>query len=173
MKINSAFDDAIFDRIETNIDSDNKDSLFYISNETYSNAYTYLEDNDRGATLALIVLGGWIEGLYIMTNLGEFEEGSSLVTRIADQKLTFENLMGFMEKYNYDSDVIEMIEELNSIQNVFMEFDQSEIDITTTEEDNGVFIMDGGVDLIINEKQFNALKTIVDSYRSSIVDAAI
>ena len=51
----------------------------FLSNDTYFQAYSYLEENERGSTLALIVLGGWIESLYIMTNLGEYEEGSSLL----------------------------------------------------------------------------------------------
>ena len=80
--ISNALDAAIYEKVEANLENDDADSLLFLSNETYFKAYSYLEENERGSTLALIVLGGWIESLYIMTNLGEYEEGGNLVARI-------------------------------------------------------------------------------------------
>ena len=59
--VSNALDASIYERVETSIENEDSDSLMFLSNDTYFQAYSYLEDNDRGSTLALIVLGGWIK----------------------------------------------------------------------------------------------------------------
>ena len=65
-----------------NVNKNNQDSLLFLSNETYYNAFAYLEDNGREKALAYIVLGGWIESLSILTQLGEYEEGGLLTEAV-------------------------------------------------------------------------------------------
>ena len=62
-----------------------------MSNETYYSAFSYLEENDRQDVLAMIAVGGWIEGLNIILNLEPYSEESEICQTIADQKLTLEN----------------------------------------------------------------------------------
>ena len=66
LEIENAMNDVIYARIQENLDASNPDSLFSLSNETYYKAYAYLDDNDRGDVLGMIVIGGWIEGLNII-----------------------------------------------------------------------------------------------------------
>jgi len=173
LNVSNAFDQTVFHRIEANIENNNIDSLFTISNETYFSAYSYLEDNDRGATLSLIIFGGWIEGLYIMTNIEKHTEGSELSYRISDQKFTYENLIGFMAKYQDDELVSDMMSELSELEEVFLSFEQTEEDIVTTETDEGKYNFDGGVTLKMNKEQFNLLKEKINELRTSIVEATI
>ena len=49
----------------------------------------------------MIALGGWIEGLNIILNLEPYE-GSEICQRIADQKLTLENLLIFISDIEND-----------------------------------------------------------------------
>ena len=173
LKVSNAFDQTVFNRIQQNIEDDNIDSLFTISNETYFNAYSYLEDNDRGATLSLIIFGGWIEGLYIMTNIEKHTEGSELSYRISDQRFTYENLLGFMAKYQDDELVSDMMNELSELEEIFLSFEQTEEEVVTTETKEGKFNLDGGVTLNMNIDQFNLLKDKVNELRTSIIEATI
>jgi len=173
LKVSNAFDQTVFNRIENNIENNNIDSLFTISNETYFSAYSYLEENDRGATLSLIISGGWIEGLYIMTNLEKYNEGSELSYRISDQRFTYENLLGFMAKYNDDDLVSDMMSELAELEEVFLSFEQSEEEVITNKTKDGKYNFDGGVTLKMNQDQFNVLKEKVNELRTSIVEATI
>ncbi len=170
LNVNNAFDQTVFDRIEKNIQEGQSDSLFKLSDETYYNAYSYLEQNKRGTTLALIVLGGWVESLYIMMNLGEFEEGNALSSSIADQKLTLENLFEFMSNYQEDVEVSEMMESLIDLEVIFSNLGQTDFEEVSTSLEGDVTMFEGGSDLILSEEKFNELKEAVNELRSSIVE---
>lgn len=173
LDISNALDAAIFERVETSIENDDSDSLMFLSNDTYFQAYSYLEENERGSTLALIVLGGWIESLYIMTNLGEYEEGSSLVTRIGEQKLTIGNLMGFLMKYQDDADVAEVMEELADIEELFWTFDEAEGDDASTTKEGDTYVLSGGSTILVSAEQFESLKEKISDLRNDIVEGEL
>jgi len=173
LNVNNAFDQLVFDRIEQNIQANNSDSLFNLSNETYYNAYSYLKDNERGSTLSLIVVGGWVESLYILTNLVDYEVDKELLSRIADQRLTLENLYGFMAEYQSDSDVSEMVASLLPIEEVLMNLESQESSIETGVDDNGTYNLDGGADFFLTQDEFIPLKEAVNALRTTIVESEI
>ena len=171
--ISNALDAAIYEKVEANLENDDADSLLFLSNDTYFQAYSYLEENERGSTLALIVLGGWIESLYIMTNLGEYEEGSNLVARIGEQKLTVGNLMGFMMKYQDDSNVAEVMEELADIEELFWSFEEEEGDDVTTAQEGDVYVLSGGSTIMVSAEQYEELKQLVAELRKEIIEGEL
>ncbi len=173
LNVNNAFDQLVFDRIEQNIQANNSDSLFNLSNETYYNAYSYLKDNERGSTLSLIVVGGWVESLYILTNLVDYEVDKELLSRIADQRLTLENLYGFMAEYQSDADVSEMMASLLPIEEVLMNLGSEESSIETGVDDNGTYNLDGGADFFLTQDEFISLKEAVNALRTTIVESEI
>ena len=171
--ISNALDAAIYEKVEANLENDDADSLLFLSNDTYFQAYSYLEENERGSTLALIVLGGWIESLYIMTNLGEYEEGSNLIARIGEQKLTVGNLMGFMMKYQDDSNVAEVMEELADIEQLFWSFEEKEGDDVTTAQEGDVYVLSGGSTIMVSAEQYEELKELVAALRKDIIEGEL
>jgi len=171
--ISNALDAAIYEKVEANLENDDADSLLFLSNDTYFQAYSYLEENERGSTLALIVLGGWIESLYIMTNLGEYEEGSNLIARIGEQKLTVGNLMGFMMKYQDDSNVAEVMEALADIEQLFWSFEEKEGDDVTTAQEGDVYVLSGGSTIMVSAEQYEELKELVAALRKEIIEGEL
>lgn len=173
LDISSAFDETVFKRIEENMNSGQTDSLTVLSNETYYDAYSYLEENQRGATLSLMVVGGWIESLYIMAHSGEYVEGSEFSKRLADQKLTMENLMGFLMDYQDNEDVMIIMEELIPLDEFFMNLEMVEGDAINTTQEDGVYVLTGGSEASISQDDFETLKTLVSDLRMSIISAEI
>jgi hypothetical protein len=171
--ISNALDAAIYEKVDMSLENDDSDSLLFLSNDAYFQAYSYLEDNERGSTLALIVLGGWIESLYIMTSLGEYEEGSNLVARIGEQKLTVGNLMGFMMKYQDDSNVLEVMEELADIEELFWSFEEVEGDDVSTSQEGDVYVLSGGSTIIVSAEQYEKLKELVSKLRNEIIEGEL
>lgn len=78
-------------RIEENID--NRDSLMVIVSETYRNIDKFLKTNEREETGALILAGGWIESVYVLTQEMKNNPHPDLMQRIAEQKRPLENLI--------------------------------------------------------------------------------
>ncbi len=86
-------------KLEDNIN--NRDTLLQIISDTYGNADLYLKENDRESTADLIVLGGWIEALYISTNMVDTKNPNhEIMGRIAEQKYSLENLMKLLNSLN-------------------------------------------------------------------------
>lgn len=167
--ISAAFDESLVSRIEDN--QANADSVNIISSDTYYEAYKYLEENDKGNILALNLAGGWVESMYIITQMaGEFEEGSPLMERLAEQKLVFDNLTGFMNNYSDDQSVMSVLDELVSLLDVFEMYDVIEEDTEVNVDENGNHVISGGITYQINEPAFNALKEKIKELRTNIVE---
>ena len=104
--IYKVLDQGTVDRIEANID--NRDSLMVIVSDTYRNIDKYLKTNEREETGALILAGGWIESVYILTQEMKNNPHPDLMQRIAEQKRPLENLIKLLipntqesENYKY------------------------------------------------------------------------
>jgi hypothetical protein len=178
LQIENALDEVILQRIKSNKESSNADSLFYLSNEVYYNAYSYLENNKRSDVLGMIVLGGWIEGLNIILNLGDYQEDSEVVQRIADQKLTLENLLIFISRID-DQELNKVVANLSPIEEVFKsvveDTGESELSTSTFTDSNGetVAMFGGGSSITVTKDQFDQLKNIVEELRNSIIEGAL
>lgn len=89
-------------RVEANID--NRDSLMVIVSETYRNIDKYLKSNKREETGALILAGGWIESVYVLTQEMKNNPHPDLMQRIAEQKRPLENLIKLLIPYSEESE---------------------------------------------------------------------
>jgi hypothetical protein len=113
-------------RIEQNIE--NRDSLLYIITDIYSSADIYLKESNRGSTAALIILGGWVEALYIATNVVDIKKPNiEIMERIAEQKYSLQNLMDLIKQFENDEIIALYIPMLEKLQATF-----NKIDIVTT-----------------------------------------
>ena len=95
--VSTAIKPEVLKRLENNIGS--SDSLAVITDDVYFSSFEALEDSKQGPTLALVVAGGWLESIFIATNLAKFEANSPVIERLADQKYTLENLIEFLKKH--------------------------------------------------------------------------
>ena len=173
LEIENAMNDVIYTRIQENLDASNPDSLFSLSNETYYKAYSYLNNNDRGDVLGMIVVGGWVEGLNIILNCQDYNDSSEVVQRIADQRLTLENLVIFASRIQ-NEDLDNILSELAPIEELFKGLAVTdESDFTSEESKEGVIVLGGGSTVSFSEKEFNNLKSIVAGIRASIVDGTL
>ena len=145
LEIENAIDQVIFERLKENLDNSNADSLFYLSNETYYSAFSYLEENDRKDVLAMIAVGGWIEGLNIILNLEPYSEGSEICQRIADQKLTLENLLIFISDIENDK-LTDLVSDLAVIEEIFnqdsedLNNESNEIEVVNSTNEDGIMV---------------------------------
>lgn len=167
--IAGAFDEDLMDRIETN--EGDTDSLFAISNETYYDSYLYLEENDKGAELSLIMGAGFIESLYIICNLVEgYNPDDPIVEKIGDQKLVLENLLEFIATYSDDEGVADMSNDLISLQEVFeisMDFEESG---TNVDNNDGRLVLSGGGSFQMNEKALTDITAKVTELREKMTN---
>jgi hypothetical protein len=88
--------------IERNLE--NKDSLMYFLSNTYRLFDSYLKSNNRTEVGALIIAGGWIESIYILSQTLLQTDDRVLVNRLGEQKHPLNNLIELLSSYYYDSE---------------------------------------------------------------------
>ncbi len=175
LEIENAIDKVIFERLKENLDNSNADSLFYLSNETYYSAFSYLEENDRKDVLAMIAVGGWIEGLNIILNLEPYSEDSEICQRIADQKLTLENLLIFISDIENDK-LTDLVSDLAVIEEIFNQDSEdsnnesNEAEVVNSMNEDGIMVFGGGNSVTLSNSQFDQLKSTVMDLRTSIIE---
>lgn len=156
--ISGAFNEDIMERIESN--EGDTDSLFAISNDTYYESYSYLEENEKGTELSLIMAGGYVESLFIVSNLvTTYSDDDPIVSKIGDQRVILESLIDFISSYMEDPSVEEVAGDLMDLQAVFednMEFEES--DASTSNSESGTLVVSGGGSYKMSETAYNAIK---------------
>jgi hypothetical protein len=101
------------------------DSIMKIMNESFKNVEDQLNKSGRESTAGLMVLGGWVEALYIATHLVYNPESpdAEVVQKIAEQKYTLTSLLSFMKNYYDDPVVVYYTKKLKYLKNYFDSFD--------------------------------------------------
>lgn len=122
-----AIDNNTIERLEANVN--NRDVIMNIISETFMNSSSFLTENERPALASIVLVGGWVEGLYIATNLvgNATIEGNKLVERIVDQKLSFDIVLQLLDENKDNVDVANIIEDISELKETF-----NKITITTT-----------------------------------------
>jgi len=166
LNISGAFDEATMERMEDNLED--RDSLLSIISETYWIVDAYLKENERDNTSALIIVGGWVEGIYIATQVGTMDPSEELNQRISEQRLSLDNLIALVNTYEQDEDLTKVLADLSKIRSSFDDVSEGTEIAVVTGEENGVTVIGGsGVPSISNEQLATltaTVKTIRDSY---------
>lgn len=107
-------------RFERNIN--NKDSLIKIANEVYMATDLYLKENERYGAASQVIIGGWIEAIFIASDVAIATRDFEIIERLAEQRYSLSNLLDMLG--NYDDDVIieNYIGELKRLQPTFDAF---------------------------------------------------
>ena len=159
--IADAIDKDMYNRLEVN--KDNRDSLLTIFSETYWNLNAYLKEEKREEIAAMIIAGGWFEGLYLAVN--HSDNNDKIKERIGEQKYTLKDLSTLIDSYNSTkvSGIKNDLEEMSKIYaNVIIKKES-----TTKTEENGVVALDNNSELIITEETLKLIKKKVTSIRNS------
>lgn len=116
--INGAFNETTANRLESNVQ--NRDSLLAIISDSYWTTDAYLKDNGQPGVSALIVAGGWVEGLYIGTQIANTTQNKDVISRIGEQKLSLENLIALLESYKADNaGIVAVLGSLNELKDIY------------------------------------------------------
>ncbi|MBN2348728.1 MAG: hypothetical protein JXJ22_07825 [Bacteroidales bacterium] len=112
------------ERFERNMND--KDSLIIIANEVYMKTDSYLRENERYSAAALIILGGWVEAVYIACNIAEESNDIDIIERLAEQKFSLYNLMDMLT-VNADDEVVKHF--LDILKPLKENFDKFVVDV--------------------------------------------
>lgn len=138
LSIIDVIDESTIRRLEENIN--NKDVIIDIISETLLNSNSFLEDKGLQSTASFILVGGWIEGLFIAVNLASSDPNrkeNQLIDRIAEQKFTLEIVINLLKDLMDNTDVQVIMKDIEDLKQTFDKVkitqanNQAEVDLQT------------------------------------------
>lgn len=170
LDISGAFDANIVSRIENNMG--NKDSLMYIISNAYRNVDKYLEDNNRNDIAALVLTGGWVESLHIITQIYQDEKRQELMNRIGEQQHPLDNLIKILSPYYNESDqYAALVDDLIDLAYIFdaidIEYTYIEPEVVPEEK---LTIINSKTNLKFTDDQIKMISEKVAQIRNSIIE---
>lgn len=167
--ISGAFDETTTSRIESNME--NKDSLLAIISDSYWTADSYLKDNGQAGVSALIIAGGWIEGLYIATKVANDTKNPEIATRIGEQKLSLNNLVALLEDQKANNaGIAGVLTPLNELKKIFDGIEVKTTDTTVkTDKDKGVTTLGNGASFNLSAELLKQISVKAAEIRNKII----
>jgi hypothetical protein len=166
--VGTVFSKEVTDRIEENIED--KDSMQVIISETFWQIDNQLMDEGRENVSALIIAGGWLEGIYLATQLSVLNpDNAEIKQRIAEQKYSIDNLLSLLKSYTNAKgleDIILVYEELKSL------FDQIEEKKVSGEEtvEDGMPVIGHKIELVMSDDLLKKITQKTAEIRADITN---
>lgn len=165
-----AIEQEDIDKLEENIN--NSEVIMDIVSQTFMNSNSYLEDNGQPATAAMVLVGGWIEGLYISTQLVDMNDfnQNKLVGRIIDQKLSIDILLNLLTSSKGNPAVDALMLQVGKLKTVF---DKIKIDTTPVrpeyDQTSKTTVLKSEIKTDMTKEVFLELSKTVSEIRNSFV----
>ncbi len=118
IKVGQFFDFETIKRLSLN--KSDLDSLLFLSIDSYTQIDKYLRDNARGQFSSLMIIGVWIEGQYLATQVVKEYPDPILRDRIGEQKIILNDLILLATPYcNRDPEFNELCRSLKEIKDTY------------------------------------------------------
>jgi len=171
LKVGQFFDFSMLKRLATN--SDNLDSLMYISVSSFDQMDIFLRENNRSDVSALIVTGVWLEGLFLATQVVKDNPNKEITERIGEQKLILNDLLLILNNFKRDKKFFSLIEKINQIKEIYKDVSITyEIGEPEAVEVDGVLTIIQNETSIVNitDEQLKAITAEIEAVRKFIVE---
>lgn len=156
-------------RVESDIAD--PDTILYLMGDAFTKMESHLREGGRESTAGLMVMGGWVEAVFIATQLVYNPEkpDSEVIQKIAQQKYTLTTLLSFLKNYYDDPVVVYYSKKLKYLKNYFDSFDiyfeKDDLEIDTV---NQVF-RSSGARMNVTIETLNKIKDYVAKLRTEMV----
>jgi len=154
-----------------NNDISESDTILSLMNDAYIKIEAHLREGGRESTAGLMVMGGWVEAMYIATQLVYNSEkpDPEVIQKIAQQKYTLTSLLSFLKNYYDDPVVVYYSKKLKYLKNYFDTFDiyfkkgDLEIDI------NKQVFRSTGSEMNVTLETLNKIRVYISKLRTEMV----
>ena len=164
-------DTFISDAIKSlDADMSNADSVTRLMNDAYAKIDEHLRQEGSEGTLGLMLMGGWIEAMYLATQLAydPANPDPQVVGKIAEQKYSLLSLLSFMKNYYGDPMVVFYTKKLKYLNRWFDTFEiyyqPGDVKIDTLRQ----VITTKGTEMTVTVGTLNEIRDYVAKLRAEI-----
>lgn len=171
IKVGQFFDFESIKRLSLN--KSNLDSLLFISIDSYTKIDNYLRNNNRGQLSALMIIGVWIEGQYLATQVLSQYPDTMLRDRIGEQKIILNDLLLLISPYcTRDSEFTSLCQDLQDIKDKYRDiritFTQGEPE--SVEKDGGLVVTQTETSVVeMSDEELDRIIEITKNIRNKLI----
>ncbi len=99
--------------------SENLDKLLEETTMNLQKMNDHLQEEDRTDMTVLVLTGGWIESLYLTCKVAKIKTSEELNSRIAEQKITLDQIILLVEHYEASPKMKTLREELVALDKIY------------------------------------------------------
>lgn len=147
------------------------DTILYLMGDAFTKMESHLRQGGRESTAGLMVMGGWVEAMFIATQLvyNPDKPDSEVVQKIAQQKYTLTTLLSFLKNYYDDPVVVYYSKKLKYLKNYFDSFDiyfeKGDLEIDTINQ----VIRSSGSKMNVKVETLNEIRDYIAKLRTEMV----
>lgn len=159
-----------FTRESVEQNNHNMDTISCIARDAYNATDKYLQGSDRENTSILILLGGWIETMYISTQIYNTTD-PVLASKIATQKYALQSLITRMQNQQDDITIAKYLLLLKDLNQSFVVFEKQlkpgDIEIDTLKKR---IVIKESANLNIAPEKLDDIKALVSKIRDYMIN---
>jgi hypothetical protein len=152
-------------------DMSSPDTIMALVNKSYKDIEDHLRKDGRESTAGLMLMGGWVEALYITSQLlyDPQHPDKQVIEKIAQQKYTLNSLLNFMRNYYDDPVVVYYTKKLIYLKRYFDTFDiyfkigDLKIDL------NRKVLKASGCDMTISKETLDQIREYAKKLRTEMI----
>ncbi len=156
-------------RVQT--DMADPDTITTLMKNAYNDIENHLRQSGRESTAGLMIMGGWVEAMFIATQLvyNPLNPDAEVVQRIAEQKYTLTSLLSFMKNYYDDPVVVYYTKKLKFLKNYFdtfeIYFEKDDLEIDTIKQ----VLRSSGAKMDVTVETLNKISDYIAKLRMEMV----
>lgn len=167
--LEGAFDKKFLKRFENQLS--NQDTLMNLVSDAFKKADLFLKNANRKSDAALILAGGWIESMYISSEINLQKATPRIVERIGEQQWTLSSVIDLLSEYNENKENDNLIRDLRDLQ---FYFEKIEFKYTynepTTDVEKKTTMLNHKLEIKIDTDILNQLSMKIRSIREKITN---
>jgi hypothetical protein len=161
------FTPELMHRFEAN--QNNQDSLISITTDSFTEVHSHLKKNQQEELIALMLVGGWIEALYISCQIWENNPNKAIATLIAEQKFSLNDVMEVIRRSPKVPELDKIYKDLKELVAVFNQVKATySYEKTELKKDRNLAVIENQTKLSYSNETIKKISKIISKIRNSI-----
>lgn len=122
------FNDSTIQKIQDNMN--NKNKIVSIVSDCYTRSTHFLEDDERDEIASTVLVGGWVEGLYLSLKMLESlpSEDNNIDDIVKNQKFTLDDMLGLLKLFSKNEGIKTLFEQMQQLKTIYDKVGTNKVD---------------------------------------------
>lgn len=167
--ISDVFSGSMMDRLNKNFND--KDSLLALISDAYGSTNAYLNHNEQNDISGLVLTGGWIESLYLTTEIYNVGLDDEIKRRIAEQKTSLERVISILKPFGEKPEYADLITNMKKLSTIYQNVNFNNTFVqASTDSKKRLTVVNSKTEINITDEQMKEISTTIKEIRKKIIE---